>query len=151
MRVEAEPLVFNALSGGGHQIKYIFIYNDGGGILDWVATVTYKNGKDWVRLDPPSGRGGMRLDVLPLALTPGLYEATLTIDAGPIAGTKSLPVSMRVGSPPAPVTPARAERSKPERGSGCSGFPGAHRRVSVLRRKPAGDHGEYDGESAGPQ
>jgi uncharacterized protein (TIGR03437 family) len=106
MRVEAEPLVFNVLSGGGHQIKYIFIYNDGGGVLDWAATVTYKNGKDWVRLDPPSGRGGMRLDVLPLGLAPGLYEATLTIDAGPIAGTKSLPISMRVGLPPSPVTPS---------------------------------------------
>lgn len=112
MRVESPALNFTGPAGSAHQLVYLGIYNDGGGILEWSATVTYKNGTGWVRLEPPAGTGGVRVDVLPEKLQPGVYEATLTIDAGPIAGTRSLPITLRVTDgiqppvqPPAAVNP----------------------------------------------
>jgi uncharacterized protein (TIGR03437 family) len=69
--------------------------------------VTYKNGSNWIRLDPSSGIGNatVRVDVLPANLTPGKYEATLVIDAGQ-AGNRSFPITVNVTPRPVEEPPS---------------------------------------------
>src|SRR5206468_349152 len=82
--------------------------NSGGNLLVWNATVAYKNGADWLRVSPASGINDarIRLDVIPNNLTPGVYDATLTIDAGAQSGSIALPIHVQVTAAPPPVTPA---------------------------------------------
>ncbi len=103
-----QALEFTAASGSGNQIRYIRIVNEGGGVMNWAATITYKNGSGWIVLDTPSDNVNrtMRLDVLPQRLQPGVYEATVTIDAGPIAGARVLPVKLTITQAAPPPPPA---------------------------------------------
>jgi uncharacterized protein (TIGR03437 family) len=105
--VDPEPLTFTVTAGLGFQIRYIRIFNSGGNILVWNATVAYKNGADWLRVAPSSGINDarIRVDVLPNNLTAGVYDATLTIDAGPQAGMVALPIHVQVNAAPPPGTP----------------------------------------------
>lgn len=110
--VFAQPLLFAAIAGGtGFERGYIAVNNKGGGVMNWTATVTYKSGADWLRLDNTSGVNNLSIFVYPSAvkLAPGTYEATITIDAGTLAGTVNLPVVLRVAAlpPPQPPTPAQ--------------------------------------------
>ncbi|HET8549612.1 MAG TPA: hypothetical protein VFL57_16490 [Bryobacteraceae bacterium] len=111
LRVAApQPLTYEAIQSGANVVRYITIYNDGRGRMDWTASVQYRSGTNWLRPDFTSGANGlqMRVDALPGNLAPGTYEATLTIDAG-VAGRQSLPVTLVVrpgGQPP----PAQAPR-----------------------------------------
>ena len=93
-----QPLTFDAFAGSAFQIRYIRIVNTNGGLLNWNAVLTYKSGMNWLRLDQTYGvrNSTIRLDALPEVLTPGTYEASLLIDAGPVAGSRTLPVSIRV-------------------------------------------------------
>lgn len=96
--VESEALNFNPLVGQFPQSRYIRIRNDGGGLLNWAASVQYKTGSGWLTIDPASGVGNatLRLDATGAGLAPGTYEATLTINAGPIAGVATGAVRMDV-------------------------------------------------------
>ena len=101
----SDPLSFAAITGSAFQLKYVRINNTSGGALNWTAFITYKTGSGWITLDASSGinNATLRLDVHPENLKPGTYEATLTVDAGPLAGSKSLPVTLKVtdlGPPP---------------------------------------------------
>lgn len=105
--VVAQPLNYTAAANATHQIQYVTVKNDGSGLLNWSATVAYKNGSGWLRVFPTSGTQDttMRVDALPQGLAPGRYEATLTVDAGPFAGSRTLPVVFEVTpavQPPAP-------------------------------------------------
>lgn len=99
------PLEYSGVAGGGHQAGYVRIANEGGGLLIWRVFVTYHDGSGWLRLERTEGFGNatVRVDALPANLAPGTYRATLTVDAGPIAGSRSLPVVLRVSAPPPPV------------------------------------------------
>lgn len=99
-----QPTSFVAFSGAAFQIRYIPFDNVGGGIMAWSARLEYKTGSGWLRIFPDSGlQGGtIRLDVLPIGLAPGKYEATLVIDAGP-AGVARYPVTLDVKAPAAPT------------------------------------------------
>ncbi len=105
--VDPDPLTFSVTAGGGFQIRYVRIFNSGGNLLVWNATVAYKNGADWLRVSPASGINDarIRIDVIPNNLAPGSYDATLTIDAGPQSGTVALPIHVLVNAAPPPVTP----------------------------------------------
>ncbi len=104
--VDPDPLTFIVDSGAGFQIRYIRVFNKGGNVLVWNATVAYKNGADWLRVSPTSGsEERIRVDVLPNNLAPGTYDATLTIDAGSQAGKVTLPIHVQVNAPPPPVKP----------------------------------------------
>ncbi len=105
--VDAPPLRFTASAGGYYVIEYFRVLNQGGGLLNWSISVNYKNGSGWLRIDPMSGLDGatVRVDALPEKLAPGLYEATLTVDAGAFAGSRTLAVTFTV-TQPAPVPPA---------------------------------------------
>ena len=95
-----QPTDFTARSGASFQLLYIPFDNVGGGVMAWTARVEYKTGSDWIRIFPTSGlQGGtVRLDVLPIGLAPGKYEATFIIDAGP-AGIARYPVTLTVLQP----------------------------------------------------
>ena len=75
-------------------------------MLVWNATVAYKDGSDWIRIDTLSGIGQAttRIDFLPASLSPGTYQATIAVDAG-AAGRVNLPVKLTVtpALPPAPT------------------------------------------------
>jgi len=94
--VETEGLIYNPLIGQFPQSRFIRIRNDGGGLLNWAATIQYTNGSGWLSMDPPSGFGNatIRLDATAAGLTPGIYNASITIDAGPLAGRTTLPIRM---------------------------------------------------------
>jgi uncharacterized protein (TIGR03437 family) len=99
-----QPTSFVAFSGANFQILYVPFDNVGGGIMAWTARIEYKNGVDWLRIFPTSGlQGGtVRLDVIPMGLAVGKYEATFIIDAGP-AGVARYPVTLDVRALPAPA------------------------------------------------
>ncbi len=101
------PLDYVGVAGGGHQVGYLRIINEGGGVLIWRVAIAYQNGSGWLRMDRSEGVGNatVRLDALPANLAPGLYRATLTVDAGPLAGSRSLPVTLQVTPAPPPAPP----------------------------------------------
>ncbi len=108
--VNAPPLRFQAIAGGaGWQPQYVQVRNDGGGVMSWSASVAYQGGSNWLSVHPASGvnNATIRIDAFPQKLAPGTYQASLTIDAGPLAGSRSFPVRFEVAGLPAldpPVT-----------------------------------------------
>ena len=96
LAVETEGLVYNPLIGQFPQTRFIRIRNDGGGLLNWAVSIQYKTGSGWLSIDSPSGIGNatIRVDATAAGLTPGIYEASVLIDAGPLAGSANLPVRM---------------------------------------------------------
>jgi len=98
----ATPLQATALAGGKKVgVGNIYIRDSRGGVLDWSASVTYTNGTGWVSLTQSIGVDYGLVQVLanPSALTPGTYQAAVLIDAGTIAGSQSLPVTLTVTAP----------------------------------------------------
>ncbi len=104
--VDSNPIRFTAIAGGisADLPGYIRILNDGGGVMPWTATVQYTNGSGWVFLSSSSGVNTASVLVVASAkgLTPGTYRANVTIDAGPRAGSGSVPVTLVVSPTPAP-------------------------------------------------
>jgi uncharacterized protein (TIGR03437 family) len=105
--VDTTPLNFTAQSGGNFQEGYVRVNNKAGGHLVWAATVSYTNGSGWLRLDPADGIDNATIFVtaLPGNLTPGTYQAVLTVDGGPQAGIDTVPITFVVTpgqSPPPP-------------------------------------------------
>lgn len=95
--VESEELSYDVIIGSTGQTRFIRVRNDGGGVLSWTASVIYRSGTNWLRVDPDNGLGNgtVRLDaVAPNGFPPGSYEATLVIDGGPLAGTRQATVRM---------------------------------------------------------
>jgi uncharacterized protein (TIGR03437 family) len=91
---------------------YIPIQNSGGGIMNWTALVSYTNGSGWLTLDYTSGEnnGSVRVwAVVPISLAASTYQAKIIIDAGPLAGSATIPVTLTVQAapvlPPTPTPP----------------------------------------------
>jgi uncharacterized protein (TIGR03437 family) len=100
--VGGPDLDFAAPAGAFLQTKYLILYNTGHGEMDWTATITFPNGGvPWLTASPTHGFTAqtVRVDAHPELVPPGTYTATLLIDAGPIAGSRSLPVTFIVGLP----------------------------------------------------
>ncbi|MEO7651499.1 MAG: hypothetical protein ABIZ80_13620, partial [Bryobacteraceae bacterium] len=102
----AQPLNFTA-AAGRFDTKYVQVRNPSGGLLNWTASVTYRTGAGWLSLDPSSGlnNGTIRIDASPAKLTPGTYEANLTVDGGPLLGSKTVSISFIVTSAPITTPP----------------------------------------------
>ncbi len=100
------PLQFTAYpEGTAFQPGYIYVQNQGGGIMNWTATVNYTNGSGWLLLDQNANQnsGTIALFAKATGLTPGTYKANVVIDAGPLAGTATIPVTLTVQAlPPLP-------------------------------------------------
>ncbi len=103
--VDTTPIQYTAQAGAGNQAQYFIVNNRGGGVLEWTVTITYANGIGWLKLYPDSGinNGTVRVDAFPANLAPGIYQATLAINAGPIAGQQSVPITLTVIPVPAPA------------------------------------------------
>jgi len=103
--VDTTPLTYSAQAGTGNQVAYFIVNNRSGGVMPWTATINYANGTGWLKLYPDSGTNNatVRVDALPVNLAPGIYQATITIDAGPVAGQKTVPVTLTVNPVPPPA------------------------------------------------
>jgi uncharacterized protein (TIGR03437 family) len=102
LQVTATPLQVTAVSGGKPVAAgNITIRDTRGGVLDWSASATYSKGAGWVSFSDPFGIDNATVQVLvdPGALAPGTYQATVLIDAGPIAGSQSIPLTFIVTAP----------------------------------------------------
>jgi len=107
--VNGSALNFTSPPGGGTLQEYADILNQGSGVMNWTANVTYQSGSDWLTLYPTSGINNTTLDVNvdPSALAAGLYQATITVDAGPQVGSKTVLVTLTVDAGvPVPVISA---------------------------------------------
>ena len=93
-------LTFTAAQNAFLQTQYIEVQNSGAGELDWTATIAYQSGTGWLTAEPASGinNATIRLDAHPNAEPPGIYQATLTIDAG-MAGSQVFPVTFTITAP----------------------------------------------------
>jgi uncharacterized protein (TIGR03437 family) len=104
LQVTAPSLQLTAVSGGKRVSGgFIQVANTSGGVLDWQATVAYTNGSGWLILGAASGFNNYSVEVVadPKSLAPGTYQATVLIDAGPMAGSQSVPVTLTVTAPAA--------------------------------------------------
>jgi uncharacterized protein (TIGR03437 family) len=106
LSVDPMSVNFTAEVGGGSVFKYLVIRNTGGGSMNFTPTITYSNGTGWLVFDP----GMYKLTAVPTGLAPGTYQASLLIDAGPIAGSKTVTATFTVTAAPpntqAPVVSA---------------------------------------------
>lgn len=107
LSVLESSLQYTATAGSNTQTNYLVIQNASGGVLNWNATLTYQNGSGWLNISPTSGEnnGGIRVDAIPGTLVPGTYNATLTVDAGPMAGTKAIPITLSISAALPPAVP----------------------------------------------
>lgn len=107
--VDAPSLIFETQAGSpGFFGKFIRILNNNGGLMIWTATIQYAHGgpTGWLRLSREIGtnNASIILDASPEKLPgPGIYTATLVIDAGPLAGTRLLPVTLTASEAPKPI------------------------------------------------
>lgn len=102
--VDAPALTFAAAAGvKGFFTKHIRIRNERGGVMPWTATVQYRSGENWLEARPAAGvnNASILLWAFPENVAPGTYEAVLTIDAGPLAGTRTFNVTL-IATPPKP-------------------------------------------------
>jgi uncharacterized protein (TIGR03437 family) len=106
--VEESALTFNAAASSTFQVNYIQVQNSSGGVMRWITSLKYLNGSSWLRVFPTDGvnNSTIRVDALPGTLAPGTYNAILTIDAGPVAGSRDVPIALVItpaSRPPVPL------------------------------------------------
>jgi uncharacterized protein (TIGR03437 family) len=96
-------LNYTTQAGGVSKTDYVQVQNTAGGIMPWTASVAYLNGSGWLDVTPSQGQNDstIRIDAIPGTLSPGTYQATLTVNAGPLAGTANVAISFV-------ITPAAA-------------------------------------------
>jgi uncharacterized protein (TIGR03437 family) len=70
---------WTAPSGGPAQTGSVLVHNNGGGLLEWQASVRYIDSTGWLTISPESGvnNGTVRYDVNPAHLAPGEYHALI--------------------------------------------------------------------------
>jgi uncharacterized protein (TIGR03437 family) len=76
--------------------------------MHWTVTVTYQDGSGWLLVSPQSGVNNATLYVgaFPKTLSPGVYHATITIDAGPYVGSQTLYLTLTVTGGTSSAAPA---------------------------------------------
>jgi uncharacterized protein (TIGR03437 family) len=96
--VPDNSLTYTTQAGGVTTTNYLTIQNSGGGLLQWTSSVNYLNGSGWLDVMQTSGQGTttIRIDAIPGTLAPGTYQATLTVNAGPLAGTSTVAITFVV-------------------------------------------------------
>ena len=114
LSIDPTSIQLGAVAGGAMTSGpgYIPVQNSGGGIMNWTAIVSYTTGSGWLILDYTSGQnsGSVRVwPTVPVSLAAGTYQAKIIIDAGPLAGNATIPVTLTVQAapvlPPAPTPP----------------------------------------------
>jgi uncharacterized protein (TIGR03437 family) len=101
LSVLESSLNYGAQVGGLTTTNYVQVHNSGGGAMPWTATVNYANGSGWLSVSPAQGVNGesIRIDAIPGTLAPGTYQAALTVNAGPLAGARTVAISFAVTAP----------------------------------------------------
>jgi uncharacterized protein (TIGR03437 family) len=94
-------LNYTTQAGGATTTNYVTVRNSGSGVMQWTASVNYTNGSGWLVVSPTSGEndGGIRIDAVPGTLAPGTYQATLVVNAGPLAGTRTVAITFVIIAP----------------------------------------------------
>jgi len=109
LSIEPMSVQLTAIAGGAMTSPpgYIPVDNASGGIMSWTALVSYTTGSGWLTLSITSGENNASVQVyaLPKGLTAGTYQAGIVIDAGPLAGSVTIPVTLTVQPAPAAPTP----------------------------------------------
>jgi uncharacterized protein (TIGR03437 family) len=105
LRVVESSIQLSAQAGSSAQAAFVQVQNPSGGVLRWIASVTYQTGSGWVSVSPSSGvnNGSIQLIITPGQLSAGTYQATLTIDAGPIAGSRQIPITLDISAGATPT------------------------------------------------
>ena len=108
-----QPVQLSAIAGGAmiSSPGYIYVKNAGGGVMNWTATIHYVDGSGWLTLYEPTTQNGATITVgaQTPSLAAGNYHANVVIDAGPLAGNATIPVTLivqalpHVTPPPAPT------------------------------------------------
>jgi uncharacterized protein (TIGR03437 family) len=100
----AGPIQLTAVAGGAMtgQSGYIPVHNAAGGIMPWTATAQYTTGAGWITVNPASGTnsGSVMVFANAKALAAGTYQGSVIIDAGALAGSVTVPVTLTVSSAP---------------------------------------------------
>ena len=96
---------YSVAAGSSGETENLAVWNPTGGIIEWTTSVTYANGSGWLNVSPTQGveSANLRIEAIPGTLAPGTYNATLTINAGPIVGSASVAITMVVTSASAPA------------------------------------------------
>jgi uncharacterized protein (TIGR03437 family) len=106
-----QPVQLAAIAGGAMTSSpgYIYVKNAGGGVMNWTATIHYVDGSGWLTLYEPTTQNSATITVgaQTLGLAAGNYHANVVIDAGPLAGNATIPVTLIVQALPQ-VTPPSA-------------------------------------------
>jgi uncharacterized protein (TIGR03437 family) len=101
------PPGFTAQQGVRPAAEFVGVQNTSGGEMNWTASITYQTGSGWLSAYPTAGvnTDDIQLVGYPNQVPPGTYQATLTVDAGPMAGTQSIPITFTVtgANPTEPV------------------------------------------------
>jgi uncharacterized protein (TIGR03437 family) len=118
LSIDPMSIQFTAIAGGAatNSPGYIPVQNAGGGIMNWTALVSYATGSGWLTLDNTSGEndGSVRVWAVPQGLAAGTYQAKIIIDAGPLAGNATIPVTLTVQAAPVlPPTPTPTSAPTP--------------------------------------
>jgi uncharacterized protein (TIGR03437 family) len=113
LSIDPMSIELTAIAGGAMTSPpgYIPVQNSGGGIMNWTAIVSYTTGSGWLTLDNTSGENNRSVQVYAVAqgLAAGTYQARIVIDAGPLAGNATIPVTLIVQAAPIPTpTPTPA-------------------------------------------
>ena len=113
LSIDPMSIELTAIAGGAMTSPpgYIPVQNSGGGIMNWTAIVSYTTGSGWLTLDNTSGENNRSVQVYAVAqgLAAGTYQARIVIDAGPLAGNATIPVTLTVQAAPIPTpTPTPA-------------------------------------------
>ena len=107
LSIDPMSIQLTAIAGGATTSSpgYIPVLNVGGGIMNWTALVSYATGSGWLTLDNLSGENdvSVKVSAVPQGLAAGTYQASIVIDAGPLAGSATIPVTLTVQAAPIPT------------------------------------------------
>jgi uncharacterized protein (TIGR03437 family) len=101
LAVSQSSLSFNA----SDLTQQLTVENVSGGTMPWTSSVSYANGSGWLQLSPAQGENSqnIRIEAVPGTLAPGTYNATLTINAGPIVGSTNVAIAFVIAASTAPT------------------------------------------------
>jgi uncharacterized protein (TIGR03437 family) len=99
LKLNTTSVNLTSSANGDQAVGYVPFINAGSGSMNWTASVSYQTGSGWLSISPTSGSGAGTVNVHanPANLAQGTYNATVTVDAGPVAGSQSVPVAFTVG------------------------------------------------------
>jgi uncharacterized protein (TIGR03437 family) len=103
VRPDPNPFELTIQSGAHDFQKWVWVTNEGGGVMGWIGSLNPP--VTWVTATPIPLQG-VNMRFTPAGLAPGIYQTTLTIDAG-VAGLANVPVKLTVtNAVPPPVAPS---------------------------------------------